>query len=851
MPILANFADYGLYIQSFPSENSELSSLILENNEPIRLKEETTLSFDMFIRPDNIFGLVVRVITNRDENIDLMFTASDDSRRFPMLIVNKSIHILSEEALPGKWIPVQLTLSTKKDTITLQYGSSKLSIPHSFSGTNSARIVFGKSSFEKFPFSDVASVNLREIKISYYDKLVRYWKLKQHANTFCYDSVENIPAISINPHWIIDSRVSWDQLYTASVPENSLFAFDPDKSIFFIVPNSNEVQLFDTEQKTLIHLPVKGGGHMAANAPNQILYDSRKEALVSYNTDENLFSILSLNTLTWSNSALPEKGHRYWNNTASYSPDDSTIFTFGGYGYYKYTNELIRLRPYSTIKEKESMLSEIDPRYSSASVIEDRTLYLFGGRGCKSGRQELFPQNYYDLYAVNLTTLQVNKVWEKPSVPVDFLPGENMVYDKSNDCFYLFTILDGGTLLKLDPRKKDFAPMSKPIRENLEAHYLYTNLYYSPESNKLFALISKTKADKSTSVSIYSMPFPPTPVTDLYQNTENRDQKYYSHLWYILFITTSVICSLYYLFLRMKGKPDKQNLETEPDTNKTQSGSALPASDEASFFKNETQLTEEPHYDFSRHCICLLGDFYIRNKNGEDITEQYTPMLKQLFIILILFSVKYENGISGTKLIQTLWYDKTEESARNNRNVYLSKLRILLEKVEGIEIMNKNGAWMIQFGEGVTCDYVEAMKYFSEITQESSQSQDYLNRLLELLLRGVLLPNIETEWVDNFKSDFSSLTIDLLKRLLCDKQRRFTDDFKLRIADTIFLHDLINEEALHIKCSILYHSGKRGLAKNVYNNFCKEYHNLLDADYKRSLSDVINQSEELSESGYQ
>lgn len=820
LPIFADFTDYGLYIHSFPSENSELSSLILENDQPIRLKEEMTLSFDMFIRPDNIFGLVMRIITDQDENIDLMFTAGDDNNRYPMFIVNKSVHLLNEKAVAGEWIPVQLTLSTRKDSITLHYGANKLTVPHSFSNTNNARIVFGKSSFEKFPFSDVASVNLKEIKISYYDKLARYWKLKEHAHTICYDSVENIPAIALNPHWIIDDYITWNRLYTAETPENSLFAFDPGKSIFYIVSDSGKIQQFDTEHKSLTDIPVKGG-YIASNAPNQILYDSSKEALITYNTEEKQFSIFSFKTAKWDNELLSKTEHRYWNNTASYSPIDSTIYSFGGYGYYKYTNELIRLRPYGYAEEKEIRLSAIDPRYSSASVVDGQTLYLFGGRGCKSGRQELFPQNYYDLYAVNLSSLQVNKIWETTAVPIDFLPGENMVYDKTKDCFYIFTILDGGTLLKLDTRKTDFEPMSKPIRENLEAHYLYTTLYYSPASHKLFALINKTKADKSTSVSIYSMPFPPTPVTELYQEAVNTDYKSFSLLWYIVTAIVVIFCIFYVCLQQIKRKANKQSLKVEPQTNEIH--------------------PEEPYYDFSKHCICLLGDFYIKNQNGEDITEQFTPMLKQLFILLILYSVKYENGISGNRLIQSLWSDKTEESARNNRNVYLSKLRILLDKVEGIEMMNKNGSWMIRFGEGITCDYMEAMKYFIEITQESTLNQTSLNRLLELLLRGILLPNIETEWADNFKSDFSSLTIDVLNRLLNDTTRNLENDFKLRIADTIFLHDYINEEALYIKCSILYQSGKRGLAKNIYDNFCKEYKNLLDTDYQLSLTEVVNQ----------
>ncbi|MCU6167877.1 hypothetical protein KWH76_24025, partial [Enterobacter roggenkampii] len=66
--------DYGLYIKSFPFNDQEKTSLILENNQPIRLHNETTMTFDMSVRKDNVFGVVFRMITDKKENIDLLFT---------------------------------------------------------------------------------------------------------------------------------------------------------------------------------------------------------------------------------------------------------------------------------------------------------------------------------------------------------------------------------------------------------------------------------------------------------------------------------------------------------------------------------------------------------------------------------------------------------------------------------------------------------------------------------------------------------------------------------------------------------------------------------------------------------
>ena len=163
----------------------------------------------------------------------------------------------------------------------------------------------------------------------------------------------------------------------------------------------------------------------------------------------------------------------------------------------------------------------------------------------------------------------------------------------------------------------------------------------------------------------------------------------------------------------------------------------------------------------------------------------------------------------------------------------MSKLRGLLEKVGDIKILNQNGFWSIQFEEGTICDYLEALHLYKE-----NNSQN-LEKLLELLLRGIMLPNMEIDWIDAFKNDFSNSTIDLLCRLL--KREDLSETLKLKIADTLFQHDYINEEALCVKCRILCQQGKKGLAKTVYDTFCKEYAASLGTEYKFSLMEIIDE----------
>lgn len=266
----------------------------------------------------------------------------------------------------------------------------------------------------------------------------------------------------------------------------------------------------------------------------------------------------------------------------------------------------------------------------------------------------------------------------------------------------------------------------------------------------------------------------------------------------------------------------KQNKETEYIENQVEINDII----------HNHQETTLQYYDCSKSCICFLGGFKVYDKEGNEITHLFTPILKNLLILLILYKGKDSKGINGHKLLQIMWPDKAEKSAQNNRNVYLSKLRNLLEKVGDISIVNYNDFIKIEFKNNSFCDYYEVLSLF-----ERMDENDSIQKLLELILKGQMLPNIETDWVDIFKNEFSDKIIDLLTELL--GKTDISDALKFRIADVLFQHDFLNEEALYAKCRILCNQGKKGLAKTVYNTFCKEYQKQLGIVYPYSIHDII------------
>lgn len=849
MRLAAQLPEYGLHIQSYPLQSSEFTSMALEGGKPIDTKgDPITLSFHLWVRPDNVFGTILRIITENNKNIDLMYSVSENDKRFPILVTGDAVYPIQKEVRRQTWTSARLTLDVRKGEITVWYDSTEIKTNYpDLKGAQKLRFAFGHCPYEGFSLADVASVNVKDISISRGEKEIRLWKMARHNQDVCYDEIAHSPASGRNARWIIDQYITWKKIHSQQFQSSPSIAFDPTIGTFYIANNRQKLYVFHTKEKITDTIQVKDG-EFVANFPNQLIYIPQRHQLLSYNLNENLYSLFDPASQTWQGTQAAVKEHDYWNNTLVYNPASSSLVSFGGYGHYHYNNELLISYPYEDTPPRHLNLSNIHPRYSSSSVIVDSTLYIFGGRGCPSGRQELSPRNYYDLYAVNLLTQQANKIWEYNGVPEggDFHPGENMIYDPEKKCFYFFSTQLGGTLMKTDAHTPHFELMSLPIGLKLDAQYMYTNLYHSPQQKRLYAVIHQAEVSGKADLSIYELDFPPIPISnfkqpDVIAGKAGQDD----HLSIGLYIIAGLAAvagagALYYRkkkaeTARAIAAAEQRRKELEAEAIRAEEENALQTEEASEMRLDGSIMPTDPvtfhNYDFSRQSICFFGGFHVTDKEGNDATPLFTPTLKSLLILLILYTGKDPKGIIGHKLINTLWYDKTEDSAKNNRNVYISKLRGLLERVGDIKILNQNGFWNIQFENGAMCDYLEALHLYKE-----HNSQD-LEKLIELLLRGMMLPNVENDWVDKFKNEFSNNTIDLLCKLL--GQEDLTDTLKLKIADTLFQHDYINEEALHAKCRILCLQGKIGLAKTTYDIFCKEYAASLGTEYKLSLMEII------------
>lgn len=243
-------------------------------------------------------------------------------------------------------------------------------------------------------------------------------------------------------------------------------------------------------------------------------------------------------------------------------------------------------------------------------------------------------------------------------------------------------------------------------------------------------------------------------------------------------------------------------------------------------------------YDFSKQSISLLGEFQIKDKNGEDITKLFTPTLRLLFLLLVLSTGEDCRGVSGKEMNRLLWGDKNEYAARNNRNVSLSKIRGILEKVGEVAIVNQDDYWNIQFGEDVVCDYSEIIRFCRAIKNSQWNDESHLDIFLNLLYRGPILCRINyIDWMDDLKIRFSGRIIGILISYL--RRTDIDNGLKIRIADTLLRHDALNEDALRVKCHSLKEQDNVQFAKSCYDDYCIRHLNLMGVRYTVSFPEVL------------
>lgn len=835
--------NYGLTFAAHTVDQDHRTSLILNSGKGISFPAEGfIMNFDIKLRQElYTYGYILRVISHNDQNLDLVSYLYDSK----ISIISGSSHeksqmvYLADSMLIKKdqWMPIQIQFFPNSAKIKIN--GKNIYLSHSFRDFNDVQIIFGASNLGRFFSGDVAPMSIRNLSLqSLQGKTFYYWKLDRSSkttNNFVYDSISDLPAYVKNGKWEIDKHYHWQRVTSFEIDyKNPQLAFDEIKGNFFVA-SDKKLYTYNVNNKTLDTLSFKGAPFLGVSS--QMLFHPLKKTLLSYNIYHNKLNWFNPTTSSWSvNQKITVDDNQHHNRF--FDKDHDKLYLYGGYGRHQYSGALYEYNLKDNFKWSQMNLDTlISPRYLSAlGKYSDNKLLVLGGYGSHSGKQEDFPQNFYDLYLLNLNTGTCKKLWEMNHTDEHFVMGNSAIVDTLTNSIYALTYRNDcyNTAIYLS---QFLIKTNRPIRQIVSDSilykfrdiYSYCDLFYHPNDTSLYAVILEPSKNESSLCRIYKLAFPPLIPTKT-SNIENKSDKW----GYLTGITIFIL-----ILLMLHWRKKRQQVKKLPET-KTLNNLSLAEKLEHIPLEITTQKINRKEV---KSTIFLVGGFQVFDSLGQDITGDFTPTLKHLFLFLLLNSIKNEKGVTSQRLDETFWFDMSKTSAANNRSVNIRKLRLLASKIGDITIVHKNGYWFLELGTNVTCDYYHISALLEDLKNRKQENLSIDKEKLELLLTwsspGSLLPNINIEWLDEYKSDYYvNITDTLLEIATLDSIK---DDPRLlfRIVDVILAIDCIDEDAIRLKCTLLYKMGHKGLSKQCYDKFCSDYERILNTPPEFSYEEFV------------
>lgn len=812
----------GLFFSSHEVIQDKRTSLNLTPSDPFKFPYGFSLEMDAnFRKGDGYYGYIFRIIGDSNTNIDLVSNMATRSSNFSLILKDKVLFTFNLVDIPeggtDRWIKIKFDINIREKKLAISFnGNKQEALVPAISGLRNFEMVFGACRNKAFINTDVSPMSLKDIRI--FDakkKLVNEWKLSKHAQNKVYDEIKHDEATIENPNWNIDSHVKWRKLKELRIDSLIGIARDEERGRVFFV-DRHAVYMLSTESAALDTIQFSGGFPYNILG-SQIIYNKFTNELWSYKFDQNAISKFNFLTKTWSENLKTTKEPDFWHHNKFVSPIDSSLVTLMGYGFYTYKSIIHQYNPKLKLWQNFDRSDQIEPRYlSGCGFLNNKEVLVFGGYGSKTGRQELSPEFYYDLYSFNLTNYTFKKLWTLNSPSKPFVPCEALIPDQQLGIFYTLIynknrFASSLHLAKFGIEKNEYQLFNDSIPYNFLDIQSWSTLFLDQKTKQLIAITSHNSA-----VSLYSISYPPLMPEDVYQSIPVERRWYF---WLIGVFLSGGLVLLYIVLVRKKNKQSKKDGYHD-------------------HIEHPNIIPIEANERKTISAIYLIGGFQIFNSRGQNITSAFSPTLKQLFLFILLHTIQKGRGISSVKLDEVLWFDKSGDSARNNRNVNISKLRTVLEELEGAEVLYENSFWTINLGNIVYCDYQEIFKLLRK-SKSTTLTEGEIHELISILSFGELLPAVQTEWMDGFKSKFTNDIIDGLCLMFTEDIVKNNFSLRYHLAECILLYDPLNDEAFAMKCSVLYHLGKKGMAKNSYDSFCHEYKLLLGTDYAVSFNDTV------------
>ncbi len=787
--------------------------------------DSLVVEFELSVIDPDFFGHIMNLFSKTGEEFNLVLVNFRDKNNVYIDFnevssgVKFSFPIPRSECRDGNWHKVRLSIDLLHGKIGQAVNGSFQSAPYDFrQQINEFMCVLGRSA----KYTDVPRMAIRNLE--YTDGRDSFlFPLTETRGETVHDSRGRALGRVECPEWLTNRHFYWKKeaefwqegvTYIAhDSHRHKIIGYSFDST--FVYDISGREQLVNRKNEYPDRFPITAG---------ELFFNWAKDEFILYNTLPRLqddYSVAGYDYLNERFTPLDlavavSKLHHHNAFTDSQGED---LYIFGGYGNYSYSGSVYRYSTgtHSWVEEPFSG-DTIPPRFFAASGYSDQepgTVYLFGGFGNNSGRQEDGARNFYDLYRIDVDRRHIRRMFDVPSCDtINFVPAGQLMVMPDLQCLYVFAYDHNvpetrGYVYRIGMDGRSFERVSDGIdivSEKIESRVYF---FYDDFYQKMICATQEIVEGKGAHISLYSLSFPPSVPAEILST--GRDGR---SVWLPVGIIAGVLLLIGIIVVR---RP------------KRTVGTAMASGPEESGEQNDEAIVRETR-EQQANSVWLLGDFSVFDRDAREITYRFSSKIRQLFLLVLLHSGKDTDGISSAEISAILWPEK--EDSKNIRGVTFKALRDILADLDGLILIHENHKWRIEIDPGVCiCDYTVIMNTVPGQYDGSCPAPE----LTDLLMRGDFIHLYSYKWMDSFKFRFEEHVERLIRPLLdaALSAKDYPQVYKL--ANCLQFTHPLNEEYLKIQLKALKNMGKHDQALSKYKLFAEEYRKSYGVDPRQDL----------------
>jgi len=842
---------YGLGFSSHEVIQDKRTSLELLPGADYCTQHDFEISFDLTILPSrrDYFGYILRVVKNEKEYIDLLYDVRPEGNQFKIVVGGKFTNIafaLDSASLFYRWNQLHLRFDLQKDQVVLNDG--KRSFTQNKIGLKPGdcfKFFFGASQYQQAKITDVPPMKIRDVKIIREGQTRYWWPLDEREGATTTETISGKDAIATNPVWIKNTHYEWRLAKQLTVRRSPSFAFNALQGQLYLV-GSDSLYNYSSRTGEMSAIAYPSGQQLLLRG-NQSLFVNNTGSLYNIYFDHHFVSAYNFAQNDWDKKSRTGPVTDFWHFNKFYCQLDTSIYILNGYGHFQYRDTIRRYHiPTATWSTVPATGDKLLPRYLAAAGPTQKGdgIYLLGGYGSETGQQILAPKSYYDMLYFDAGKRTFKKLFDIKPGKEDFVFANSLVINEASNTWYGLSFPNYKyssqlQLLSGSLKDPDYTAVGNTIPFSFRDVNSFADLFYCPLSKQLIAVTSlqaTTDHNGPYTINIYTLAAPPIGPGEAGARSGNASWPWW--VWALpAILTVGAILVLSQWRKKKKQSPlaAAASLVPQPETpNLKPETEQQPATNIQPVTNNQQSIINNPP---SSNAIYLFGEMQVVDQEGADITKQFTPLVKELFLIILLHSVRKGRGVSSDKLTEMLWFDKSAQSARNNRSVNIAKLKAILDKLPYCQLSNETGAWKIE----IEYDKMEVdfYQYLQVVQDRSALTRQKINQLAAITQRGAFLSHLEYPWLASFKAEVSNDIIDTYLSFAGTISIADDPEFLVKLANDIFYFDPVNEDAMAIKCKALVHQGKHSLAKNAFESFAKEYKAIYGEDFSRDFQSIL------------